>query len=95
MARVKNSIIAERKLHALCFILLHQEESAGYIASTRDMAKSLGLSEAQLRGVKKSLVEAGLVRVVSRTYPNGGTAENAYFLTPAGIEALSYARSRR
>lgn len=91
MARVKESIIAERRLSMLGLILERGGGSFGYIASTKELAGALGLSPMQMRGVMKSLVAAGLVRVVGRTHPNGGTAENAYFVTPKGAKALERA----
>ena len=91
MARVKNSVIVERKQRMLRLIYENSQGTSGCIASTRSLAEGLGLSPMQMRGLMKSLVDAGLVRVVPRTYPNGGTAENAYFLTPAGIESAAIA----
>lgn len=88
MARVKNSIIAERRLRMLGLIYTRGGASGGCVASTKDLAETLSLSPMQMRGLMKSLSDAGLVRVVPRTYPNGGTAENAYFITPAGVEVL-------
>lgn len=88
MARVKNSIIAERRLRMLGLIYERGGGAGGCVASTKELAQVLGLTTMQMRGLMKSLSEGGLVRVVGRTYPNGGTAENAYFVTPAGAEAL-------
>lgn len=88
MARVKDSVIAERRLRMLGLVSERGGGSDGCVASTKELARVLGLSPMQLRGLVKSLSDGGLVRVVPRTYPNGGTAENAYFVTPAGAEAL-------
>ena len=88
MARVKDSIIAERRLRMLGLIYARGGASGGCVASTKELARALGLSPMQMRSLMKSLCGGGLVRVVSRTYPNGGTAENAYFITPAGADAL-------
>lgn len=92
MARVKDSVIAERRQRMLRLIYENSQGASGCIASTRSLAEGLGLSPMQMRGLMKSLAGAGLVRVVPRTYPNGGTAENAYFLTPAGVEAAAAVR---
>lgn len=88
MARVKNSVIAERKLRILRLMYDRGGQSGGCVASTKELAEALGITTMQLRGLMKSLSDGGLVRVVGRTYPNGGTAENAYFVTPAGVEGL-------
>lgn len=88
MARIKDSIIAERRLRVLGLIYDRRDQSGGYVASTKEMAQTLGITTMQLRGLMKSLSDGGLVRVMGRTYPNGGTAENAYFVTPAGVEGL-------
>lgn len=88
MARVKKSIIAKRRLRMLDLIHARGGESGGCVMAIKDLALVLGLSPMQTRGLMKSLSSDGLLRIVSRTYPNGGTAENAYFITPAGVEVL-------
>lgn len=91
MARVKNSIIIERKQCMLSLIYERGGKTGGCIASTKDLAEALDLTPMQMRGLMKSLSDSGMVRIVPRTYPNGGTAENAYFITPAGAEVLKRA----
>lgn len=91
MARVKNSVIIERKHCMLGLICARGGKTGGCVASTKDLAQALGLTPMQMRGLMKSLSDSGLVRIVPRTYPNGGTAENAYFITPAGAEVLKRA----
>lgn len=57
--------------------------------SNAALAASCGLTSEQARSVMRSLRKEGFVRVSARKLPNGGTAENAYRLTPAGLAALS------
>ena len=52
------------------------------------LASGLGRTEAQARRSLRALEAAGHLVVEHRFLPNGGQAENAYRVTPAGRERL-------
>lgn len=87
MGRVKSAVAYEHRLRVLREIG-ERCGAEGCIASIKDLAAASGLAPTCARSSLRALVRAGLVRVVHRVYPDGGNAENAYFMTAAGAEAL-------
>lgn len=87
MGRVKSHVAREHRLRVLRII----GESCGpegYVASIKDLAAASGLAPSCARSSLQALSGAGLVSVVHRARPDGGNAENAYFVTAAGAEVL-------
>lgn len=88
MGRVKNAVAYEHRMRVLREIG-ERCGAEGCIASIKDLAAASGLAPSCVRSSLRALIRAGLVRVVHRAYPDGGNAENAYFTTDAGAEALA------
>lgn len=91
MGRVKNAVAFKRRLCVLRTIAASCG-AQGCIASTKDLAAAVDLSPSCVRSSLRALIRAGHIHVVHRTYPDGGNAENAYFVTAAGAEVLKYGR---
>lgn len=91
MARVKRSVIAERQMSMLMYLGGQASRCGRPFAqlSLRSICLALGLSKNQVRLALKALSETGLVHVEPRILPNGGTAENAYFITARGAYVLA------
>lgn len=92
VGRVKNSVAHEHRLRLLR-IIGDGCGAEGCVASIKELAAAGGLTPACARSALRALVRTGLVRTVHRTYPDGGNAANAYFLTPEGTDEL--VRERR
>lgn len=99
MARVKRSVIFDRQIRMLSYLL--DRSSPGEraaIASLRMISADSELSESQVRLILRKLRASDLVQVEAREMPNGGTAENAYRVTPRGramLDACVAAREGR
>lgn len=91
MARVKRSVLVERQMKMLLYL---KDEAVGCgkpfaQLSLREMSHALALSESQVRFCLRALADADLLRIEPRILPNGGTAENAYRITPKGAALLA------
>lgn len=88
MGRVRSAVACEHRQRVLRAIAAGSG-AEGYVASIKDLAVAVGLAPSCARSSLQALVRAGHVRVVRRTYPDGGNAANAYFVTSSGVEKLS------
>lgn len=88
MSRVKMVVAYERRERVLVALAARGADREGAVLSLRAIAADAGLSCSQARSALRALKESGHVRSTPRSLPNGGTAENAYRVTPVGLEAL-------
>lgn len=88
MPKVKMKVARARRACVLAALADRGADREGAVLSLRAIAAATGLSGTQARSALRALKESGHVRSTPRSLPNGGTAENAYRVTPAGLEAL-------
>ncbi len=90
MAREKQAVIDKRKMDMLVYMLRQASLEDGDVAvlSRRQLRADNGLSEGQVRLVLRKLEQEGLLEVRHRRQLNGGSAENAYYVTRKGLSSL-------
>lgn len=88
MAGTKRKFMDERKLHLLRFLHENADETGSLTMSVTHIAETVGLSVTQLKYLRRSLVNEGLLKSEARFLPNGGQLENTYTLTEEGISCL-------
>lgn len=90
MAREKQAVIEKRKMDMLVYVLeqANLRESDVAVLSRRQLRSDNELTEGQVRLVLKKLEKEGLLEVRHRWHPNGGSAENAYYVTRKGLNSL-------
>lgn len=88
MPKVKMEVARARRACVLAALADRGAGREGAVLSLRAVAADAGLSCSQARSALRALKESGHVRSTPRSLPNGGTAENAYRVTPVGLEAL-------
>lgn len=91
MSRVKAAVSHAREMQVLACVHEHATGLEGAVISITALARMTGLTSHQARAALQRLAHAGLLEVRSRRLLNGATAENSYFLTQAGFDALAEA----
>lgn len=93
MPKVKMAVARERQTRVLGALCARGAAETAAELSIKAIAADTGLSFDQARSALRALKEAGRVQVAPRILPNGGTAENAYVVTPSGLEVLRSSQS--
>lgn len=88
MARISNAVMKDRKIHVLSYLERLAEPGELPCLSYSSLARSLDLSNGQVRRVCKLLQKEGALTVIPRYFDNGAQLENAYALTSFGRQKL-------
>lgn len=93
MPKVKMHVARKRRSMVLRYLVETAGADGCAVVSLRGIASATGLTLEQVRSCLGVLAREGYTVVVPRTNPDGGTAENAYFVTEKGRRALVRAPS--
>lgn len=86
MARTSNAVMEARKAALLAHLESLAESGEPPCPSYGELGESLGLTGGQVRRICRSLQKEGALRVEPRYLENGAQLENAYALTPSGMQ---------
>lgn len=77
-----------RAVEVLACVSSRIDGAAGAVVSIMCVASETGLVFHQARAALQRLIRKGAIEATPRNYPNGGSAENSYRITPAGFALL-------
>lgn len=88
MAKTSYDALEKRAINILGYLLQIGGPSRPAVASSTRLREEFGLSAYQVHHILRLLEEAALIEVEPRYAEDGGRLSNAFYVTPAGRQAL-------